>query len=348
MLSVLLISGPTASGKSALAIQCADALNGEVINIDSVQMYRDASIGSAKPEDTSHIPHHCFDEFNPDETLDAVQGGERVALHARGVIARHKVPIVVGSPGLHLSTAYGGISLLPSRNDEMRARIRALSSDERWNLLVEGDGARALELHPHDTQRVERSLEILLSTGKTFSALRSDAARLPPILGGIIIVLWPDRHALYEQIALRAQRMVNRGLIEETQSLITRFGVHAPLLKAVGYKEAIEVLRGVVKKEKLVENIALATRHYAKRQCTYWRNEPQKRNWQQRIVGAHGSLVPFPSLELSQAHMPRSRYFDECVNTTAVVAEVSLLSEMYREHRSRVGSNTEVWYVKTA
>jgi len=286
--SVIIISGPTASGKSDLAIQLARRIGGEIVNCDSVQVYRYCDIGSAKPDqdERTSVPHHLFDIFEPNQQCDA----SRYRTLALGAIdeiqGRGKIPVLVGSSGLYISTLLEGIDPMPPSSEEVRAALNCRTTESLYEELSLVDAERANVLHPADRGRIIRALEVWKLSGvpqsKWFES--SDlSGKSTSELSAIILVVLPTRDVLYQRINQRSRRMVLDGLIDETRGIIAAYGATVAPLFAIGYRETREFLaRGAPDQEReaLIERIAMVTRRYSKRQRTYWRNEPAKRGWE--------------------------------------------------------------------
>jgi len=282
-LPVVLISGPTASGKSSFAIKCAQEGNGEIVNIDSVQCYREAEIGSAKPSsaERSIVPHHLFEEFSPDESIDGVRFTGLVQNVVADIQSRETLPILVGSPGLYVSILYSGIANIPQPSDELRQEIRSISTPKLYAYLQTLDSERAAELQPNDRQRIERAVEICRTTGGSVGAAYTES--LPPVVSGLIGVIQMSREKISQAIAIRTAEMFKAGLVEETELILQQYGSKAPVLETIGYRQVRDWLQGGRREaeEELREKVATVTRRYAKRQRTYWRNEPKKRGWRE-------------------------------------------------------------------
>lgn len=274
----LAIVGPTGSGKSALALALARALDGEIISCDSVQLYRRFDIGSAKPslEEQSLVKHHLIDCFDWHEDCDAA----RYALLARDMIdtiaARGRLPIVVGGTGLYLRAllAEAFHDELP-KDPELRASLQQDSSETLYQRLQALDPLRAQQLHPNDRFRVIRALELTLLLGEPVSS-RFVSEASPPRSElrnmGFLIVLEPPRASLHRNISQRTEAMLAAGLIKEVQGLLAD-GI-APDCKpmlSIGYKQVVHALQSQQSYAELAATIDAATRQYAKRQCTWFR-----------------------------------------------------------------------------
>ena len=278
---LVVILGPTASGKTALSLALAEKFAGEIVNCDSVAMYREFDIGTAKPSvaEQARAPHHLFDCVDPTQFITA---GE-YARQARRVLAdinvRGHLPIVVGGTGLYLRALLEGLFPGPQRSEELRERLRE-SAARRGSAHLHGilrrlDRVAAERIHSNDMPKLIRAIEVCLASRKQMSELWQRAGRDP--LQGFRILrigLDPDRAALYERINQRALRMFESGLVEETKSLLGKYGTSAQPLASLGYKQALQLLRGELNREQALQAGQQAHRNYAKRQMTWFRREP--------------------------------------------------------------------------
>lgn len=276
----LAICGPTASGKSALSIELARGLGGEIINIDSVQVYRELNIGSAKlPEsERGSIPHHVLDIFSPQQTGNVADFRNAALAAIDDVSSRGRLPLLVGGSGLYVTALLHGLAEMPSTPPDVRAAVAMLSSEEQYAELLRADPATAARLNPRDSQRVSRALEVYRLTGVPLSSLIERHKFASVDVVSLVIVLCRRRDELYLRIDERARQMVDNGLVDETRDLLSRFG-RVPIMDTLGYRQACDFLEGRLAEKDLVAEIALHTRRFAKRQMTYWRNEPAKRGW---------------------------------------------------------------------
>jgi tRNA dimethylallyltransferase len=274
------IVGPTASGKSALALEIATRLRGEVVNYDSVQVYRGVNVGAGKlsPEDRRNIPHHLLDCREPAEVFTAGDYRHAAQRALTDLRERGKVPILVGGTGLYLRALLLGLFEGPVRSEELRARLRALaerrSREFLHRLLRRLDPAAAERIQPRDKQKNIRALEVCLLARQPLSTLR---ARGRAGLAGYQVLkigLNPERARLYARINQRVERMFEGGLMEEAQALLARPDAHRiKALEALGYRQACAVLRGEINLAEALRQTQAATRRYAKRQMTWFRRE---------------------------------------------------------------------------
>jgi len=287
---LIVIAGPTASGKTSLALSLAEELGGEIVSCDSVAVYRLMEIGTAKPSaaERARVPHHCLDLYWPDEACTA---GD-YARHARAAIAgirdRGKLPIVAGGTGLYLRALLEGLAPAPPRDETLRERLRERAATRGANylhrLLQRLDPRAAALIHANDTPKLIRSIEVTLSARQP-QTTQWEAGREP--LQGYRVLqfgLSPERKSLYDRINQRAAAMFELGLIAETEMLRARFGESCRTLTSLGYAQAMSVLRGEMSKEEAVAAAQQGHRNYAKRQLTWFRREPAMR-W---LVGFGG------------------------------------------------------------
>jgi tRNA dimethylallyltransferase len=278
---LLVILGPTASGKTALSLHVAEHLRGEIVSCDSVAVYRDFEIGTAKPskEERDRVPHHLIDIAGPEELVTAGDYSRRARQAIGDITARGRLPIVVGGSGLYLRALIDGLFAGPPRSEDLRSRLRERAA-ERGNdylhkLLRRIDPAAARAIHSNDVPKVMRALEVSISTRAPMSGLWQqgrDALRGFRVLR---VGLNPDRESLYARINQRAREMFSAGLLEETRTLIDRYGRSVWPLSSLGYKQAMQHLRGELSFEQAVLAAQQGHRNYAKRQMTWFRREPE-------------------------------------------------------------------------
>jgi tRNA dimethylallyltransferase len=273
------ICGPTGSGKSTLALDLAELFDGEIVNCDSLQLYRGLDIGTAKTPAAERrgIPHHLFDVLNLSEGYSA---GE-YSRHARAIIAqitpRGRLPMVVGGTGFYLRALLEGLPELPAGDRAMRARLLGKEQGRPGalhRLLTRLEPAAGARIHPRDVQKITRALEVRLLTGRALPGV----AEAQPLNGylKIKIGLNPDRAALNERLDARVVRMFKDGLIEEIEGLLKRgaTGAEKPF-ESLGYKQALLHLRGELGLNEAIASTQLETRQYAKRQLTWFRRDPE-------------------------------------------------------------------------
>jgi len=280
--SVFVLLGPTASGKSRLAMQLAAQHPIEIVSIDSAQVYRGMDIGTAKPSvaERRSVPHHLIDLIDPTESYSAGRFREDAIRIARDILSRKKTPLFVGGTMLYYRALSQGIDALPQAEPGLRAQIDARAGRHGWAALhadlARVDPATAARLAPNDAQRIQRALEVWELTGKPISELqRSADAQLPFELKAFALVP-AERAALHERIAARFDAMLKAGLIEELRALRRKHQLHAglPSMRAVGYRQAWRYLEGEISERELRERGIAATRQLAKRQLTWLRSLP--------------------------------------------------------------------------
>ncbi|GAB4485272.1 MAG: tRNA (adenosine(37)-N6)-dimethylallyltransferase MiaA [Erythrobacter tepidarius] len=280
---VALIAGPTASGKSAIALELARALaevgqRGVIVNADSAQVYADLRILSARPseEDMDGIEHRLFGAWDGSEACSAAAWAARAKAEIAAIHAAGGVPILVGGTGLYLKVLFEGIAPIPEIDPAIRAFVRALDADAAYKLLQIEDPQRAAELDPGDGQRIARALEVKRSTGVTLAEWQ--LARAGGISEDVTVhplVLLPDRTWLYARCDMRFAAMLDEGAIAEVETLLARgLDPDLPVMRAIGVPEIAAFLRGEIDAQAMIVAGQQATRNYAKRQFTWFRRQP--------------------------------------------------------------------------
>lgn len=299
---IVCIAGPTAVGKSALAVILARRFDGEVVNADSQQVYRGMDIGTGKPTraETQGVRHHLFDVVEPWEQLDAVRFARMADEVVAGIVARGRLPVVVGGTGLWLRTLVQGIVPAPGRNEAIRARLEAEAVDLGWPALherlarVDPDGAA--RIRPNDPVRIVRSLEVWEQGGVPFSELQRRHALGAPRYQALRIALALPMPELEERIRIRSRRMFEAGLVEETRRLAEDPRAAPRLRRVMGYREALRHLVEGLPIGEAMELTAIAQRQYAKRQLTWFRGEPEwtwlKPGEEERAIALCESFIP--------------------------------------------------------
>ena len=283
MKPLITITGPTACGKTSLGLKLAKALRGEILNADSVQIYREFNIGSAKPseKELQEVRHHLIGILDSNESLSAADFAKIANTLIKDLREKGIEPILVGGTSLYLTALIHGLVDLPKADLSLRKELEKKTSEDLYQELKEQDSIRASELHPNDRVRLIRAIEIL-KTEKSVSESYKNHRFSEILQPSIILVLCRPREELYKRIDSRVEHMIDLGLIAEVEEILSKYerkDLHP--LSSLGYSQTLEFLDGKISKEKLFENIAQQTRRYAKRQLTFWRNEPKKRGWRQ-------------------------------------------------------------------
>jgi tRNA dimethylallyltransferase len=278
----VLLMGPTASGKSALAMALAERFGGEIVSVDSAQVYRGMDIGTAKPPkaERRRIAHHLIDLVDPTETYSAARFVRDALTAIADIRARGRLPIVVGGTMLYFKALTEGLSSLPRADPAVRAELDARAAREGWPALhaelARVDPSTAARLPPTDSQRIQRALEVHRLSGQPLSALQG-RREVESIGRAIAIALIPsDRAALHRAIAHRFDDMLASGLVDELRHLRNRFDLTAgmPSMRSVGYRQAWQFLEGKIDAQALRAQGIAATRQLAKRQLTWLRSTP--------------------------------------------------------------------------
>jgi len=276
--AVISILGPTAVGKSKVAIEVAKIINGEIVSADSMQVYRGMDIGTAKPtlEERQGIPHHLIDIKNPDEEWTVSDFVEQTNRLTSEIAKRGKRPMIVGGTGLYLWALLEGFSFpIAPADKELRKRLEKIPLSTLYSRLSTLDPQAAEKINPNDKKRIIRAVEVYELTGRPISQLqkRSEEPRISfsgsePILIGLTM----PREKLYKFIEERADKMVEDGLVEEVKSLLSKgYPKDLPSFQALGYKEVVEYLDGKWSKEQMIAELKKRTRHFARRQMTWFK-----------------------------------------------------------------------------
>jgi len=278
---LVVVLGPTASGKTALSLAIAERFCGEIVNCDSVAMYRGFDVGTAKPAaaERARAPHHLIDCIEPSSYITAGEYARQARQVVEEIKTRGNLPIVVGGTGLYLRALLDGLFPGPQRSNELRERLRERASSHGsgylHRILSRLDRPAAEKIHANDTPKLVRAVEVCLTSRHKMTELWQQQGR--DALRGFRILrigLDPDRQALYARINERAREMFELGLVEETQRLMDKYGDRAGPLASLGYKQAMQLLRRELTREQAIQAAQQAHRNYAKRQMTWFRREP--------------------------------------------------------------------------
>ena len=280
--TVYVIGGPTASGKSNLAIELAKRINGEVISADSMQIYKEMNIGTAKimPEEMQGIKHYMIDILSPEERYSVSNFKKDAENAIQEIIDKGKTPIIVGGTGLYIDSLIYGIEF---QNEQIDLKYR-----EELNDIAEKEGLETLyqealkidpealkKISPNDKKRIIRVLEIYHKTGKTKTEMEKDSRKNDVKYNYKVFAITMDREKLYSRIEKRVDQMIDNGLIEEVKTILEKYSDFPTAMQGLGYKEVVEYLKNKITKEELIEKIKKETRHYAKRQLTWFRKNKE-------------------------------------------------------------------------
>ena len=279
---VIVICGPTASGKTALSIELAKKINGEIISCDSMQIYKDMNIGTAKPdkEEMQGIKHYLLDFVSPDKRYSVAEFKQDAINAIKEIINKGKTPIIVGGTGLYIDSLIYGIEYQDIKIDQKyREELEEIAAKQGLEVLYEMAkkiDSKAMEKISHnDKKRIIRILEIYNATGKTKTQQEAESRKKDiPYDYKVFAINW-DREILYERINKRVDMMIEKGLIQEVKSLLEKYKEFPTAMQGLGYKEVIDYLNGNYTKEEMIDKIKMETRRYAKRQLTWFRKNKQ-------------------------------------------------------------------------
>jgi len=296
------ILGTTGSGKTALSLALAERFHGEIVNCDSVAMYREFRIGTAKPtpEEQARAPHHLLDIIEPAGYTTAGEYARQAREIIRDINNRNSLPVVVGGTGLYLRALIEGLFPGPARSEELREKLRSRAREKSpghlHKILRRLDPTAAERIHANDLPKGIRAIEVSLAVKKPISDQWAEGRNALEGFRVFRVGLDPDRNLLYERINQRVLRMFSEGLVEEARHLLQKYGDSARPLSSIGYKQVVQLLKGEINHEETVRAVQQAHRNYAKRQMTWFRREPEVR-WisgfgdEPRILGKAVSLV---------------------------------------------------------
>ena len=279
---VIVICGPTASGKTALSIELAKKINGEIVSADSMQIYKDMDIGTAKPtkQEMGEIKHYLLDFVSPEDRYSVAQYKQDAKKAIKEIINKGKTPIIVGGTGLYVDSLiyeieYNDIKL----DEEYRKKLEKIAEEqgleELYKKAVEIDPEAMKKISQNDKKRIMRVLEIYRSTGKTKTEQEKESRKNPVEYDYRVFAINWDREILYQRINKRVDIMVEQGLIEEVKEILNKYDKFPTAMQGLGYKEVADYLNGIYTKEEMIEKIKLETRRYAKRQLTWFRKNKQ-------------------------------------------------------------------------
>jgi len=271
------IAGPTAVGKSGIALALAEQLGGEIISVDSMQVYRRLDIGTAKPSpaERARVPHHLIDIRDLTESFDAAQFIRLAQKAVEEIQARHRVPVFCGGTGLYFNAFLSGLGEAPSANPELRAELEAASFESLLRELRERDLAAYEKIDKQNPRRVIRAVEVIRLTGKKFSEQRAEwksatESKKPENF----FCLTRKADDLHARINIRVDEMFRRGLVDETRGLLARgLEQNQTAMQAIGYRQVVEHLRGEGSLAETIEQVKIRTRQFAKRQLTWFRRQ---------------------------------------------------------------------------
>lgn len=279
---IIAVAGPTASGKTALAVELAKRISGEVVSCDSMQIYRGMDIGTAKPDEAEkcHIPHHMIDITDPDSPFSVAEFCRMARCAIDDILQRGKVPILAGGTGLYMDSVLNNIDFADFESDpDFRAEMQELANTQGnealHSILAEKDPQAAENIHPNNVRRVIRALEVCAVTGKTFTQVNA-LSRRSPVYKALILGIDTDRQLLYDRIDKRVDLMMERGLLDEVRGLYSA-GIQrdTTAMQAIGYKELLDFIDGRMSLTEAVDKIKQESRRYAKRQLTWFRRNDE-------------------------------------------------------------------------
>lgn len=272
---IIVIGGPTSSGKSSLAYYLAKKLGGEIISLDASQVYREMRIGSGV--ETCEVPQHIIEIFDPNEAVDPARVVDLAKQALVEIQSKGKIPIIVAGSTLYLTLFLHGLAQVPGASKELREEWKSRSTESLFEELKQHDPD--IDLSKNDRPRIERALEVKLATGRSIRDFQAEHGFKSTIPGVRMVCLWWNRQRLYKRIEERCEKMLSSGLLDEVKALSLKYGSDYPGLKSIGYHGFSEVLSEKKSLEVATKEFIQETRNYAKRQMTYWKNEPKKRGW---------------------------------------------------------------------
>lgn len=289
---ILVVTGPTATGKTALSVELAKKLGGEIVSADSMQIYRGMDIGTAKvtKAEMQNIPHHMIDIADPSEDYSVSRYVEEADAAVRGILSRGRLPIVAGGTNLYIDSLIAGLDFAEKAEDAaLRESLNKQYDDIGGEAMLEHlrgfDPERAAKLHPADKRRIVRAVEIYILTGETITRHDEETKKRPKRYDAVKIALtFADRAVLYDRINARVDKMVSDGLFDEVKGLLdSGLSPESTSMQAIGYKEPAAYFRGEMSRDEAIELIKLSSRRYAKRQLT-WLRRDDSIHWHERLA----------------------------------------------------------------
>ena len=279
---VIVICGPTASGKTALSIELAKRINGEIVSADSMQIYTDMDIGTAKPEkeEKQGIKHYLMDYVSPQQRYSVAQFKNDATIAIEEIIKKGKMPIVVGGTGLYIDSLiygieYSNIEIDEEYRKELEKIIEMQGLEALYSRANEIDSQAMKKISPNDKKTIMRVLEIYHATGKTKTEQEEESRKNEVKYDYRVFVLNMDREKLYERINKRVDIMIQKGLIQEVENLQRKYNEFPTAMQGLGYKEVVDYLQGEYTQEEMIEKIKMESRRYAKRQLTWFRKNKE-------------------------------------------------------------------------
>jgi len=306
---LIALFGPTASGKTALALALAQRFRAEILSCDSVAVYRGMEFGTAKPSPAERalVPHHLLDLYDPNQACTAGDYARHARLSLDDLAARNTLPILAGGTGLYARALLDGLFPAPPQDATLRERLRQLAarrgSAGLHRILHRLDPAAARRIHPNDIPKAIRAIEVSLAARQPIS--QQWQAGRDALTGYRVLRLWldPDRAELYDRIDHRAAQMFTRGLVEETRDLISRFGPECRAFTSLGYAEAAAVLRGEISEAAAIDRAQQGHRNYAKRQATWFRREAELHSTQRLSGTGDSPAIRAQAIQLVESHL---------------------------------------------
>ena len=283
---LIVISGPTACGKTAVSVELAKSIGGEIVSADSMQVYRGMDIGTAKimPDEMHGIPHYLIDEFDPDEDFNVAKFQKRAKKYISDIISRGKMPIVAGGTGFYINAlVYDNDFAKEDEESEIRRQLqeeaKQKGAEHMHGILKEIDPESAEKIHKNNVKKVIRAIEFYRLNGKKISTHNAEEKQRETAYDAKIFVLDMSRERLYERIEKRIDIMLEQGLLKEVESLLEKYSPSLVSMQGLGYKEFVPYFKGECTLEEAVYNLKISTRHFAKRQLTWFRHQCPQAIW---------------------------------------------------------------------